>query len=528
MKKRFQSINGPLLILAICLIFSACHNSTNPGMNYIPKDANFVMSFNIKQVHDKLKDGNFNLDSLMNELKTQDSSFALLPFTDLKVPALLFMQYKSSMMAGQDFLIGWIQQLKDRSGFEKELTNVKPGHTIVKKDDYSYMALSDNSCYVWNNEVVALYTGKNIEDQIPGLFKLKKDASLADDNTAIKILSKSGDATIYSSSQDGLTNIPMLSMTKISDLIKGNYWGGTLNFEKGKVVVDGEGYLNKTVEDLIKKNPSKDINKAVLANFPGQPLGLFQVSLNLKQIFSFLDYAGVTSMIEGYMKNLGITLDDVAKAFSGEFAVALQAANGGDLKNTNPKMLAVVPVGDKSSFNKVMGALAKMGLFDQVNGQWLPKGMPADNSWAFHTDDKAVVFSSDKALSETYLSGSEKMTYPKELDFSGKTFVGYADLNSILTQLPAPANAEDSMAMALSLQTFDDIDMSASNIKGNHYSVNFILRLKDKSQNSLPLLMTTIINIKKLKESGQAKLADPALTDSVIVPLPSDLEESAK
>lgn len=525
MKKRIQPLYGALLILFISLIFSACHKSANPGMAYIPKDANVVLSFNVKQMHDKLKDGNFNLDSLMNELKTQDSSFALLPYLNLKVPVLTFFKYKSSMMTGKDILIGVVGQISDRSGFEKELVAIKPGKSIVKKDDYSYLLLDDNAVYVWNDKIITFYAGKDIAVQIPSLFHIKKDSSLADDKTAIKILNGTGDVSIYSSSRDGMTGIPMLSMTKISDLIKGNYWGATLNFEKGEIVMNGDCYYNKTVEDLIKKNPSENINKAVLAHFPGKPLGLFQVSLNLKQIFSFLDYAGVTSMIEGYMKNLGITLDDVAKAFSGEIALAMQSATGSSMAPSTPKILTVVPIGDKSSFDKVMGAMAKMGAVEQINGQWVPKGMKAEDSWSFHSDDKSIVFSTDKDIATAYVSGKGQMEYPKNVDFSGKTCVAYADINGILTQMASREKTSDSASLNLAIQTFEDVDLSATNIKGNHSSMDMTLRLKDKNQNSLPLLISTMQQFKKLDEAKAAQRS--AVTDSLIVPLPPDLEDSA-
>jgi len=525
MKKRIQLLYGPLLILFISLIFSACHKSANPGMEYIPKEANVVMSLNIRQMHDKLKEGTLNLDSLMDKLKTQDSAFALLPYLNLKISPLVFVQYKSSVMSGQDILMGSVGQLSDKSGFEKELTATNPGKSIVKKEDYSYLSMSDNSCYVWNDKTVAFYGGKNIVDQIPTLFKLKKDASLADDNTAIKILSNNGDINVYSSSQDGLSTIPMLSMTKISDLIKGNYWGATLNFEKGQIVMAGDAYYNKTVEDLIKKNPSEDVNKSVLAHFPGKPVALIQISFNLKQLFSFLDYAGVTSMIEGYMKNLGLTLDDVAKAFTGEIAFAMQSLSGSGPQNNNPKILTVIPIGDKASYNKVMSALAKMGMMEQVDGQWMPKGIKPDDDWSFHSDDKNIVFSSDKALSDAYLSGKEKMVYPKDLDFSGKTTVAYVDMTTAIDQLSTLNSAADSASAALARQTVDDMEVSATNIKGNHSSVNFTLRLKDKTQNSLPLMISTFQQMDRIQKANKASI--PSGSDSAIVPLPPDLEDSA-
>ena len=518
---------GALMILFISLIFSACHKSSNPGIDYIPKEANVVVSINVKQLHDKLKDGNFNVDSLMDNLKTQDSAFTLLPYLDLKVAPLVFVQYKSSVMSGKDILTGAVGKLNDRAGFEKQLASSYPGKSIVKKEDYSYLSLSDNNCYVWNNDILAIYGASNIVEKIPTLFKLKKDASLADDKNAIKTLNNNGDINFYSSSKDGLGNIPMLSMTKISDLIKGNYWGATLNFENGQVVLNGDCYYNKTVEDLIKKNPSKDVNKALLANYPGKPIGLFQISFNLKQIFSFLDYAGVTSMIEGYMKNLGITMDDLTNAFSGQVALAMQSTKGSSLDKGAPKMVGVIPIGDKSSFDKLMGALAKMGIFEQVGGQWVPQGMPADQSWSFHEDDNAIVFSSDKELSEKFQSGSEKLIYPKDLDYNDKTSVFYVDFTTLFEEISSFNNASDSATTAIAKETFENLEASASNINGNHSSINLVLHLKNKSKNSLPLIISTFDQINKIEKSQPSITVDSLsrFTPPVIVPdVKSDTE----
>ena len=259
--------------------------------------------------------------------------------------------------------------------------------------------------------------------------------------------------------------------------------------------------------------------------FPGKPLALLQVSVNLKQIFSFLDYAGVTTMIEGYMKNLGFSLDDVAKAFSGEIGIAVQSPSGSTMDSAAPKVLVNVPIADKSSFDKVMGALAKMGVVELSGGQWLPKGSSPAESWAYHSDSKSFVFSTDKALSEAFISGSGAMVYPEDLDFSDKTFVGYADINAIISQMAAGEKTNDSASLNLALQTFEDMDMSATNMNGNHCSMKMTFRLKDKNQNSLPLIISTVQQFKKIQDAKEA--AAPVITDSVVgaVPLPKGLED---
>jgi|GEM_PF-2296100 len=525
MKKLVQPLQGTLLTLLICLLFSACSTSSNPGLNYVPKDANIIMSFNVMQMHDKLKDGNINIDSLTNSFKTQDSSFALLSYLNLKKPVLTYIQYKSSVMTGKDVLVGTIGQLSDKSGFEKKLTALNPGKSIEKKDGYSLLTVNNNNCYAWNDKIVILYAGNNVVDKVPTLFSLKKDASAADDKNAAKFLNKKGDINFYTSSQDGATGIPMLSMTKISDLIKGNYGGATLNFEKGQIVSDGDFYYNKTLIDLIKKNPSKDIDKAVLAHFPGKPLGLLQVSFNLKQLFSFLDYAGVTNMIEGYMKNLGISLDDVASAFTGQFAVAAQSVAGSAAGASTPKMLLTAPIANKASFDKVMGALAKMEIVEQRGGQWVPKGVSADQSWSFHSDNKALVVCTDKAISDAFISGSGQMVYPKNLDFSDKTCAFYLDINTLLSQIASKDASAASADLQLGIQTLDDMDITTTNLKGDHATTNMVVRFKDKSQNSLPVLVGLLQQISKnRKENSLQQL--PMNTDSSIVPLPKGLDDT--
>ena len=523
MKKIAQPVQGTLLILFISLIFSACSSTSNPGLKYVPKDANIVMSFNIMQMHDKLKDGNFNVDSLMNSLKTQDSAFSLLQYINLKNPVLSFIQYKSTVMSGQDIVFAAIAELSDKSGFEKQIPVLYPGKSIEKKEGFSLLNLNDNSCYIWNDKMVVLYGGKNIATQAPALFALKKDESLSEDKNASKQLSQKGDINIYTGSKDGATGIPMLSMTKISDLLKDNYGGATINFEKGRVVMNGDGYYNSTVTDLIKKNPTKDLNKAVLAHFPGKPLGLFQISLNLKQIFSFLDYAGVTSMIEGYMKNLGITLDDVAKAFSGDVAIAVGSVNGSEVDKSAPKMILSVPIGDKSSFDKVMGALAKMEIVYNQGGQWLPKGTSPEQAWSFHSDNKALVISTDKATSEAYISGSGQMVYPKDLDFSGNTCVMYADLSTIFAQMDTTQHTGDSTGIQLAAQTLEDFSFTASNMKGNHATANLTLNLKNKSENSLPVLIGIFQQLDKYNKARESVV----VTDSVsaLPAIPKDLQD---
>ena len=525
MKKKFQPLYGTLLIFFISLIFSACHKSSNPGLAYVPKDANVVISFNIKQLHEKLKDGKFNVDSLMNEIKTQDSAFALLPYLNLKDPILTYVRYKSSITMGSDVLVGSVGQLDDRAAFEKELGSLYPDKKVEKQDDYSYLSVSNDDALVWNDNIIAFYHVKDATTQVASLFKLKSDASLSNDKNAEKILGNQGDIVMFTNSQDDLSGIPMLSMTKISDLIKGNYGGLTVNFEKGEVKVEGNFFYNKTLEELIKKNPAGKLNQDVLAHFPGKPIGLFQFAINLKQIFSFLDYAGVTSMVEGYMKNIGITLDDIAKAFSGNVGGAMQSTSGATLNPQTPKMLFVIPIADKTSFDKVMGAFEKMGLVEQANGQWAIKAMSANEQYAFQVSDKAIVISSDKTLSETYLSGQGKIEYPEHIDLSGKTFVLYTDLDKVISGI---SEMDDSPITQLAQSTFEDVDMSASQLKGSESSMDMTFRLKDKASNSLPVLVSFFQQMNELdKARKSANLNPPTVVDSVQVPvpLPPDLED---
>lgn len=531
-RHKIQTFGGLLLLLFILLEFSACSTNKNKGLTLIPKDATAVFSINFNQIQEKLKDGNFNTDSLMDVLKTQDSVFVLLKDFDLRQPLLAFVKNSSTMMAGKDLLSGFVASISDRADLEKNLKNLYPDKNIEKGKNASYIQLKDNTYAAWNDGFMISLVGSALTaDQVDALFAMKKDASMADNKEAVKLLTVKSDLSFYVNGNGSLASIPFISMSKASDLIKDNYGGGTINFEKGKVLFDAKYYLNGTLTDLIKKNPTKDLAGDGLKNFPGKPLGFFEVSFNLKQILSFLEYAGVKNTADVYLKNMGLSLDDLQKAFVGEINVALsdvgvttQSIPFGDTSLTinrpEPKVLVNIPIADKASYDKIVTALGTVGMFVNQNGQWVPKELIDPSKGVYIANNKSVIYATDKTLADAFLSGSKSIEYPKDLDRKNKTSIGYVDLGKMIQAMSRSGQNQDS-SLQLAIQTFDDVSMSADNIKGNVCSYTMVLHLKDQSKNSLPVLMEFV---KKNDLLNKAKKSADTLDDSMntnIQPPPS-------
>lgn len=508
---------------------SSCSKSKMESLKYIPKNATSVLEISSKGILEKLKADNYTMDSVSQALNLDSDAKALLEIYDYHKPLFTFSKNTSSIAEGNQIVSGIIVPLSSKEKLETYIKTHLADKTIATSKNFSYIQVNDNAICGWQSNILIYLNnraGASV-DQLFNLFNLKKEESLASNKDAQKALSQQGDICYFINSSQALDNLPVVGITKAADLAENTYAYGSISFNKGSIDIKSNQYLNQTMVDLIKKNPTANISGDALSSFPGKPEGLLDISFNMKQLISFLDYAGVKNTVNDYLQRIGTSLDDLSAAFTGEIAIAfsnldLQKKDLSAMNRAIPSLPSVnfvitLPIADKGAYDKFTGALARMGFFVPYNGTLVPKVFAEPTaSMSYNANNKAVALASSTNLLDSFLNNKGKIDFPQELDNKNKTSLFYVDVQSILSKLPA--SGSDSLQTLLVKNTFKSMEGNADNLKGNMATASLSIKFIDGRQNSLSEILKFVSALKKMSKENPAGFGD---MDTNIPPPPN-------
>lgn len=542
------------LLLSIIFITS-CTSSTPKQTKYIPKDASVVFSINPKKLNDKLEDSKISLDSLMRSAFSEDTAMALTANDiassgiDVSKDIFLFVNQSGSIMSGSTVSTGVVAVLSKASDFETFLKKKSPGAQIQKEKDFSYATVKGSSAIGWTDDIVIMSnisgyntqtgeqtgTAEAAHQQLVTLFAQKEEASLASVKQFKDANDGKADMFFWSNSNGALANIPMVGMSKASDLFKDTYTAGAINFNNGEVAMDMKSYPNDAFKDTLKKYAGPKVDMDLLNKYPGAVNGFALFSFDPKLIISILTFTGFAQPASQFLGNLGITFDDITKAFKGDFAVIF--SNVGTEQKTIPgstqtypspsaKVIIDAAIGDKASYDKIVAALAKKELMVQKGNQYVPNFMAEDSTISMYSDAKNIVISSDGALSQQYVAGSGKVTLPSGVGdkAKGTSVAFYVDIAAILNAIPSDSSQTNMTASAK--QTFKDVIATSDNYSNGSISGHAELHTVNEKENSLATLAKYFGSLaeamKKMKSEAGMTDVTPMAPDTATGEEPAD------
>ncbi|ANI89937.1 hypothetical protein A9P82_11945 [Arachidicoccus ginsenosidimutans] len=541
-----------IMILLSAFIISSCNKNKIEQTKHIPKDATFVLSISPSSIYEKLKDHKDQLDSVVKifseRVHVSDSSKksgeALLGAINKTQPVFFFVQTKNSIAEGNSVMSGTVVALSDGNKFEDFIKKQSANSVISKDNGISFTDIKDG-VIGWNNKIaIFLFNIGNSnalesKTQLESLFDLKESESLADNKSFTSSFNATSDISFYANYSQSLSSVPFLAMTKASDLVKDMYYAGTLNFNDGSIDINATGYPNATLLDLIKKNPAPELDGKTFENYPDKPLGIFDFSLNLKQVIGILNYIGVDQMIEPFLTKQGLSFDDVAAAFKGEIVVAVsnfqmkqQTIPGYNMTTSTPSVdfLVKLPIADKKAYDKIVNTLAKLGLFVAKNGQLVPAvlAQEGDGSIAYVANNDAVFVASSPTLIDNVVSGKNHSSLPDDItkNIKGKTSYFYVDIQSLLGNIPVK-ESDDSALLSVSKNTFKDFSAWGNTISGKSQSGEAHIKFVDTKQNSLISLLTFIQSMKTAADKYKPviSIADSSANDmNTNIPVPPTVD----
>lgn len=524
-------------LAAMCILLLASCSKTNKQGRYIPKDAAIAVHIDGASLSSKLPWDEIKQNVLFQQMYVDST---LPPYIkkvldnpdnsgiDTKTDMAFFMQRDS--LGG---ILGITGVVKDAEKFKSFCIDATEGGSLTEKDGVNYISKSP-VCAGWNKErfLIIINTpelGTNpymgSQDAAPAkardllvacknTFDITEGNSLGKNEKFTTLVKKASDLHFWMNSEElykaGMNN-PALSMLKLDNLYKGNITAAAVNFENGKIVMEGKTYAGKEMTEIYKKYGGKNIDEEMIKRIPSKDVAaIFAMSFKPEGIKEFLKALGVEGYANMGLAFAGFSLDDFIKANKGDIVFALT-----DLKQkpvepdtsmpalplqqssiVKPDVLFAASVGDKESFNQLIKAGEKLG-----------KNFPGSIPVSYKTDGKYFVIGNSAENTDNYIAGKSANNFDFLSKLSGNPIGGYVNIQFILKAL-ASNFEKDSSAKVLydaSIKMWDNAYMKGGKYEDGGLSQYAEVNLMDKNTNSLKQLNQYMGLVSKLKMESDKK-----------------------
>lgn len=535
----------PLIILSLLLsiLFVSCKQGGKTGL-LVPKDAGFVLHINTKSLSSKLsweeirqsewfqEAGKMEKDSLAQKLMNDPKSSGV----DLDADLVLFTAKHNKR--GYFSFIGGIS---DAAAFEKTLQSGSKGELqmdlkgdlkfayegagsgLIGWNEKHFIVLSDMpydgpSRGGWGEDDGARLQGDTLKQLAKKILSLSGDDLLDSDKRFASLVAENGDMHIWTSASAfaGETLGMVSSMMKIGALLEGNIGTATLNFDNGKITLDGRQYFGDQMTELVKKHTPSEVTNDQLAHLPsGQVIAAGAFNFPPDGIPALAKLIGMDGMANGFLGEYNFSLEEFAKANKGnilfavsDFGVANKTISyegvGGKMESMNVEtpegsFVAGVAVGDKEAFGKMLAIVQKQ----------MPDADKAQMATPYELTDQWFVVGNNPEAVSGFLAGKTTPSYASK--FSGHQGGFYFDINRLLTRIKeVSAQKSENMgemetkALESSLAIWQDAVMY-SDIKGGESTFHFEINMVDKTTNSLKQLNKYLGGLAKTAMDQQKK-----------------------
>ena len=565
--------------LIICLlILSSCANKSSKEAAYIPKNATLVMGLNMSELQQKLKEGGMSSDSLISIVFGNDS-------TSLKMKKLVMEGKNESGINWNEKLFVFVNQqsLADKSTatsvnvlgttgniiqLEKYLVKQEEfkDKTIKREKAYSYLQGSNDLQVSWNKEVCIvtyfMHPTTPVFDTTEMTFKMPSPAdipkeskaetdlfftqkttqSLASVDEFNQMFREKADGFIFSSSNSALPMLKNLPFNppKLEELLKNNYTTATLHFEKGKLRIQSNNYVNPALGNILSKYAGPVVNFSLVKDYPSKDINLVSlVSFNPEIIGGILKHVELESFAESFLNKNGLSMDDIYKAFKGELAVVVSDLN---FSSPDPMMkrdelslerglpianiLMRIPVGDSKRYTKIMDLGVKAGMLNKVGNQYRSGSGNSASSFFVLGDDKNLFIATNAALYNNYLASAGKpnsfFTQAPLSKYTASSTLFYANIASTIHgMVPDSTKSSYSRLLYLLAGTCKELVLNSDNFDGKTLHSQAELIMQQANTNSL-ISMIRLLSAaaKEIKAENEATFSEFSE-----IPIPEHLEE---
>lgn len=566
-----------LAVSAIAILLSSCSKMPEQS-KYIPKTASLVLSVNSKQISKKLITNGITMDKLFAAVQEKDTASEAQKFwkdiensgLDLQANSFVSVVYGKSQS-----YITLTGGLKDATKFEEYLKKNISNFSLQTKSDFKYVLEDKQGGVIAWNKGTVIYL-KGIEGDamqkalpptglpVPGdeeessdtnnaqpaslvtaaddaqvwvaevdhLFHLKKDETAGSIDAFSDLLKNNADLSVYVNPEPIYSAQAAMMPANLKTLLAGCFYTGAVNFEKGKVLVDGVSYIGKDLAAIYKKYGNMEADLEMLEKYPSQNItGFIVYGFDFRMIGDIVKSTGLDGIANMGLQSSGLTLDDILNAFKGQlvfvasdFEVKKKPSlyiEGDSTTTPESKWVFALKVGDKAAFDKVMSSPMLKGFFTkQGNGYVLTQNMPGMP--AVSITDKLVTSASDSALLQDYLAGKGKAG-GLDNDFVGKIkgnpMGAYVNFEKIVNNIPDEEIPQEGRVLAGKFKgLLKDMTAVSNSFDGKTQHSEIVLNFKNETENSLVQLVNLGTEAAKYleekKKADAAKAASDFAADS--------------
>lgn len=420
-QKRMYSAFSMLMVSLLAVALSSCGSAIEERVAMIPASSTAVFSMDIGQMGKKAVNfsdlfNTFSDNEEMEEMFEQIENSGI----DFNEEMYIYVNTKTGMDAAGGIIIP-LTDADDFMAFLRDMS-VKMGSDFMKEstDGINHAELADGSALVLWDDKTALITNKSLvfnedrdgqlEDALD-LFMNGADDKLASDSDEFQELMEAGHDMSFFANYEKLAPMamminPMMAQTGIKEMKAAI----GIDFEDGEIVMDMMAYYDKSAGrfmEVIKGEIDDDVLEDISS---ASPIGVAAMALNMDAMYDLLDDMGLLEEMEREMKQEGVVLEDLMKAFTGDFAIVL---NGMDMKRpsrapetyrsseSDLRLVASVGVEDAEEVESMLDKLVEKGDFIKDGQTYMDKDM---EMYIQLEDDRLLI--SDAGSRDDIVNGS--------------------------------------------------------------------------------------------------------------------------
>jgi|GEM_PF-3530019 len=486
LRKKGVSFLSVLFLLGVF----ACSQKKG-ALSLIPQDSDFVVAVNMKSMALKslsmkqllsleflLKKTNPKESTLVDRLQNSGIDVMSTAYCFGHLAALGPETEEGALQVG-DNEVTYLLPLQDAEQFEAFLKAEK-GRMEGEQEGLKFFA-GDSLIVAWNAST-AYVTAK--ADQ--SIEILKKKLLNVNNLPAKKSLAENNDYfnTLKDKSYDMLFWLDASKVSKNrsagsgNDALKGNYMGTVVNFEKGKVVFDGNFVSNNNTFGKYANLMDKKVNQDFVNHVPVQsPLSTFALKLNMGTVKKIMQDSNSLTNANQYTQMLGITAEEMIDMLSGDLVVSV--INVPEAGNSMPEMYVGLGIANQLTLKKLVNNFKNQNfLIDE--GQYLSTSFMPDLAM-FPQEGKLIMVNSE-SLRASILSGQGALNKEMASSLREGAFSGYLDYNVFAAKEVESEHDSEAQVVSRYLRL---VTMNAIQTSKSSTDAQVVIFLKDTDSNSL-------------------------------------------
>lgn len=517
-----------LLIGFPILIITSCSKAPE-NVTMIPSDAHFVTVYNIPSLINKAELFNANQLDAVKKLRANRKDFK---DGEIKIIDRIF---ERPLSIGLNYEKDWFSFYLDEdeneeryfgmaisviqeesvTDFIKELLDASNEVYEVKdKGTFKYTLTEKRTAFAWDKEKLLIlgeesYRGdeNSLLKKIESLFLLAPEKQLVKNSEFKEFYKGKKDISLWLSSNIFKEEREFKQFEEEYDIdASDNFMSFFLEFEEGQIDIDASFSGNESITSILEDNQilGDDFNENILEHFSDDNLSLTTLSINTTKLFDRIKDNSMVAM--GNMSK--VTPQEFLENMGGSIAFVVSNIEGTNASyGLKPSMSLIFDIKDKALIEELI-SIAPKDSYNEKDGYYeINSGRSSENQMFFTFNSTACLISNKEDLIQKFNTGKNiannlaDSDIVSEIDDNGLFFNVLLDEDKISDEVKASIERGQSSAEKEMMNVLKQLSESIDFKLSNKNTANLSLKIQDKEQNSLKVIIETFDdNYEKLEE----------------------------